>query len=196
MKRFLGSLVVVAVMAVAVPSALFAQSGGLTSYYKPGNVALGVDVGFGNYYSSLSVSGYPSFELFLAKFRIGDYLPLDIGVAVKGRLGLEAGFGGAGLDAGVGGFVTAHLGFRGLPQGLDEILGKVDLFVGLGPTLDILGYYTGLHFSEYSGFSYFINDNFAVTLSDTWWGYYYFDYTIGVRYKFGSSEAAMKSVKK
>ncbi|HUZ17044.1 MAG TPA: hypothetical protein VMV68_01580, partial [Spirochaetia bacterium] len=85
MKRFFGSLAVVAVLAVAVPSALFAQSGGLTSYYKPGNVALGVDVGFGNYYSSLSVSGYPSFELFLAKFRIGDYLPLDIGVAVKGR---------------------------------------------------------------------------------------------------------------
>lgn len=196
MRRLLLLLSLTLALVVAVPGALFAQSSsGFTSYYKPGNVALGVDLGGGFYYSSFSFAAYPSAEFFLAKYRVGDYLPLDFGAAVRGRIGLDAGIGGAGIDVGVGGFGTAHLGFRGIPGDIGKILGRFDVFVGLGLVYDIISpaYYSGLGFSEYSGLNYFINDNFAVTLSNQWW-HNYFDYTIGVRFKFGSSEAAKKAM--
>ncbi len=196
MKKTLVLLLLTVALVVAVPSALFAQSAsGLTSNYKPGNVAVGVDVGGGFYYSSFSLAAYPGVEFLVAKYRVGDYLPLDFGVAARGRFGLDAGAGGTGVDIGVGGFGTVHVGFRGLPGDFGKILGKFDVFVGLGAAFDIIAppYYAGLGFAQYSGINYFLSDNMAVTLSDQWW-HNYFDYTIGIRLKFGSAEAAKKAM--
>lgn len=196
MRRFLLLLFLGLVLAVAVPGALFAQSSkGFTSYYKPGNVALGVDVGGGFYYSAFSFVAYPSAEFLLAKYRIGDYLPLDLGAAVRGRVGLDSSAGGAGIDVGVGGFGTAHVGFRGISGDIGKILGRFDLFAGLGLAFDVIApsNYAGLGFAWYSGLNYFIKDNFAVTLSGQGW-HKYVDYTIGLRFKFGSSKEARKAM--
>ena len=191
MKRMLALLLFGAAL-VVIPVSLFAQSSsGFTSYYKPGNVALSVDVGGGTYYSSFSLAVYPGAEFLLAKYRVADFLPLDFGVAARGRIGLDAGLGGAGLDLGAGGFGTMHVGFRGIPGDVGKILGRFDLFVGLGVVFDFVSptYYNGLGFGQFSGVNYSLTDNLALRLTDQWW-HNYFDYTIGVQLKFGSTEAA------
>lgn len=196
MKRMLMLLLFTAALVVLVPASLFAQSSsGFTSYYKPGNVALTADVGGGTYYTSFSLAIYPGAEFLLAKYRVGDYLPLDFGVAARGRIGFDSAIGGAGLDLGAGGFGTIHVGFRGIPGDLGKILGRFDLFAGFGAVFDFVSplYYQGLGFGEFSGLNYFLTDNLAVSLSNQWW-HNYFDGTIGLRLKFGSAAAAKKAM--
>lgn len=196
MKRILPLLLFTAALVVVVPGSLFAQSSsGFTSYYKPGNVVINADVGGGTYYKSFSLAIYPGVEFLLAKYRVADYLPLDFGVAARGRLGLDSALGGAGLDLGAGGFGTLHVGFRGIPGDVGKILGRFDVFLGLGVVFDFVApsAYGGLGFGEFSGLNFFLTDNLALRLSDQWW-HNYFDYTAGLQLKFGSKAAAKKAL--
>ncbi len=196
MKRFFVLFALIAVLVVGLPSSLFAQSSkGLTSYYSPGNVVLGIDVGGGASLGYLSLAVYPGAEFLLAHYQIGDYLPIDIGAAVRARASFDAGYGGLGLGLGAGGFGTVHFGFKGIPGDIGAIIGRFDLFLGLGLAVDFLPG-IGFGFSQYSGFNYFINDTFAVSLTDQYWGgyYNYWDYTIGAHFRFGSTQAAKKAM--
>ena len=196
MRRIL-VLMFLIVALVALPSAVFAQSNNsFTSYYKPGNVAAGIEVGPSFGWGYFSIAAYPSVEFMLAKYRIGDVIPLDIGAEVKARAGLDIGYGG-GLGLGAGGFATAHFGFRGMPGDIGNIVGKFDLFLGLGLVADFItpSWASGglLGFASFAGFNYFLSDTLAVTVAENYWHNYY-DTTIGLRLKFGSAEAAKKAM--
>lgn len=196
MKRILVLLLLSAALVVAVPGSLFAQSSsGFTSYYKPGNVVLSADVGGGTYYRSFTLAVYPGLEVLLAKYRVGDYLPLDFGVAARGRIGLDSSAGGSGLDLGVGGFGTIHVGFRGIPGDFGKILGRFDLFGGFGVAFNFVAPtpYSGFGFGQFSGLNYFLTDNLALSLSEQWWNGY-FDATIGLKLKFGSAAEVKKAL--
>jgi hypothetical protein len=196
MRRFLVLSILTVALVVAQPGTLFAQSNNsFTSYYKPGNVAAGIEVGPSFGWGYFSIAAYPSLEFMVAKYRIGDVIPLDFGAEVKARVGLDIGYGG-GLGLGVGGFGTAHFGFRGMPGDIGNIIGKFDFFLGLGLAFDFLSpswATAGLGLASFGGFNYFLNDNLSVTVAENYWHNYY-DTTFGLRLKFGSAEAAKKAM--
>lgn len=194
-KRSLLLLLVAGLMTV-VPGILFAQSGTrFTSYYEPGNVAVSVEAGASFGYSGFSIAAYPSIEFLAAKYRIGDSVPLDFGVEVKGRVGIGVG-SYSGLGIGVGGFGTVHMGFRGMSGDIGKILSRIDVFAGLGVAYDFeSSYYNtfGLGFASFGGLNYFLSDTMAVVFGESYWNGFA-DTTIGLRLRFGSVEAAKKSM--
>lgn len=201
MKRTLVSLVLLLVASVTfLPTTLYAQSSGLTSHYAPGNVALGVDAGFYPYLNGFGLSGYPYLELLFAKYRVGNYLPLDFGLEGAGRIQTDFGPYG-GLALGVGGFGTLHIGFIGVQGPAGKALSGLDLEFGLGLAFDFIntiGYSfypnTGFGFASFAAINYYFNPTFALALGETYWRGAY-DTTIGLRLKFGSSEEALKKLK-
>ncbi|HUX20794.1 MAG TPA: hypothetical protein VMW69_06115 [Spirochaetia bacterium] len=196
MKRFAVLVVLTVALVVALPGALFAQSSNsFTSYYQPGNVAASIEAGASFGYYGFSLAAYPSLEFMIAKYNIGDVIPLDIGAEVRGRVGLGIG-SYAGFGLGVGGLATAHMGFRGMPGDLGAYLSKIDLYIGLGLAYDFQSsYYNsfGLGFVSIAGLNYFLSDSMAVVLGEAYW-HGFADTTIGLRLKFGSAEAAKKAM--
>lgn len=198
MKKTVVLMLLTIALVVALPGTLFAQSStSFTSYYKPGNVVASIDGGVSFSPYGFSVAAYPGLEFLLAKYQIGDVIPLDFGAAVKGRLGVGVG-SSSGFGIGIGGFGTAHFGFRGMPGDLANIIGRLDFVIGLGLSFDIASaYYTnsGLGFASFGQVNYFLNDSTAISFTEYYWGRNQFaDTTIGIHLRFGSKAAAKKAM--
>ncbi len=145
------------------------------SWYSPGNVVLTARGAFetpSGYTGGLGV--YPGAELILYKPRVEDVAPFDFGVAARGHFGI-------GLDdtldnnvtAGVGGFGTMHLSFRGLDFLDPGILGNLEYFAELGLGFDLMKYDEddpSLRFASMTGFTYFLKPSFALSAGYTQWG--------------------------
>lgn len=185
MRRKVLLLVAMALIA----SLAFAQkSKGLTldSLTPPGTFMADVGVGWGG------LSG--GAELMFAQVKIADLIPLTFGAAARAFVdpGIFYTYYSS-LSIGVGGFATAHIGFKDfkLPSGL-YWLNNVDSYIGLGLGLAMgtansaYSTYTakpGFGISTFEGATYYLNDKIGLTaeygyigsmgFSDTVLGYTY-----------------------
>lgn len=192
MKRTLVLLLLTAALFVTVPSALFAQSGSApSSHYKPGNVVASIEAGY-NYWGGFGV--LPGLEFMVFNTHIGDYIPIDIGVAARARAGMDFGYG---FGLGAGALGVLHFGFHGISGDFGKILEKFDFMTGFGAVFDfIVPLYDvpGFGFASYGGFNYFLSDSLSLSLVEYYWGGNYYDTAIGLRLKFGSASAAKKAM--
>ena len=184
MTKRIGLILVAVALAVCAPATVFAWD----SYNSPGNIDIGADAGAGFGLASIYLAAYPYAEYMVTKFKISDTVPLDIGVEGRGHVAIGLGVGGGGLAAGVGGFGVVHLGFKGLDiGGFTPYLSKFELYWGLGIAFDLvntLSSYGAFGLASIAGFHYWVNDNFAVGLGETYWAGYY-DSTLGIRLRLG-----------
>ena len=197
-------MVLMVALALATAGAFAQEEGSTTgwwgSYYTPGNISFGAEVGLGSGpYGSSTIDLSGGAEFIITKFRPADILAIDLGASARGifslwRLSLTgprySAFGGAGS-------VVAHLGFRGFDFPFAEYLERLDLFASVG--LGFLGYsyggdWTGfsqpdggLKFVTSEGVNYFLTDNIAVSLVYTYWRDWS-SVSIGARFKLGPKE--------
>ncbi|MFH2116384.1 MAG: hypothetical protein ABIJ86_17925 [Spirochaetota bacterium] len=132
-----------------------------TPYVDKGELLANVGIGWGGIYGGV--------EFTLARIDIGGIIPLTFGAA--GRAAIDPGlFTPDWTSFGVGGFGTAHVGFKEvkLPSGLTW-LSDFDAYIGLGlgfaSGTTSLSYYDpkpGIGISTFEGASYYLNDKLAI----------------------------------
>ncbi len=156
------------------------------SYYTPGNFILSADIGVEYGTGILGIAVYPQAEMMLWKPAIpGGLGMLDVGAAVRGRVGYGTSAEDSGLAAGLGVLGTLHLGLRGLNFPWARYIEPLDYFIELGLGFDFIDYYDiGLKFLGGSGINYFLKPGFALTLRYFSWGGVSTT-SVGVRLKFG-----------
>lgn len=161
------------------------------SWYSPGNLAFTARGAFETPrgYSS-GVGVYPGAEIILYKPPLGTIAPLDFGAAVRGHFGLgfDRSYGNA-SSAGVGGFATMHLGFRGVDFLDAGFVEKLEYFAELGLSFDIKKYSegdSGLHLSSMTGLNYFLTESLAISAGYNHWGSASGGF-LGLQYKIGPS---------
>ncbi len=187
-RRLLLGLTVLAL--AAAPATAQEGLGWWGSHYTPGNVMFGAGVGLRP--NPLAIEFYPGAETIFYKWRPANLFAIDFGVGARGVVGFSTGTTG-GLVLGGGPYLAWHWGFRGL-GGLSpflEYLEPLDVFSAFGLsflTFPGSGVGGGLVFTNYSGLNYFLSDNFAVSLSSTFFGGYGGRTTLGVTYKIGPKE--------
>lgn len=142
------------------------KSASLESLTPPGTLMATAGIGWGG------LSG--GAELMFAQIKIADVLPLTFGAA--GRAFVDPGIFYSDFSTfsfGVGGFGTAHVGFKelNLPSGFSW-LSNVDSYIGLGlgfASVSATSYYSsytikpGIGISTFEGASYYLNDKLAIT---------------------------------
>ncbi len=187
------AILVMVVVLLCCSTAAFAQDESVIwgSWYSPGNLVLSARGAYetpSGYSAGLGV--YPGAELILYKPRFEDVAPIDIGVAARGHFGI--GFDedlDNSVSAGVGGLATFHLGFRGLDFIDPGILGNLEYFAELGVGFDLIKYdkdNSALRFCSMTGFTYFLNESFAVSAGYNQWGDISGGF-VGVQLKIGPS---------
>lgn len=158
------------------------------AYFSPGTVTARVGVGADYWGSGLGFGLYPGIELTLAHPVFGGVFPLSFGLAAHGVIGFEAWYGGAALGVAVGGYGTAHFSFKDLNMSTN-LLDPLDIYIGLGLVVPVVGtywsYYSSafLGFSEISGLNWFLNKNFALSIEYSYL-YWYSTTNIGILLKF------------
>jgi hypothetical protein len=180
MKKLALGLIVAALLLV-LPSAVFAQAPNWEGNFHTGDFSVLAGVGFGY---GLTVA--PGVEFTVVDFKIGDVVPLAIGVSAKGMINFYPGFW---TSYGVGGFATVHLGFRGLD--IPEFLQRFDVYASAGVGFSYFTYVGSLFtYGDYSlgfassdGVAYFFNDKLAVYAEGMYWAYVG-GATVGVLFKF------------
>ena len=168
MKRKL-ILIVTAVLLLAAPAMVFAQSEakGWDSVYDGGDFLVSASVGA---YFPFNLVIAPQLELILAQVKIGDVMPLDFGLAARGEVTL-----GSSLRFGAGGLATVHLTFANLQGRVISWLENFDFFVSFGAGLSIWpdnSFPLRLGFITVEGLSYWLSDSFALKLETSYWTYY------------------------
>ena len=133
----------------------------LTPYVDKGEFLVNVGIGWGG------LSG--GAELTLARIDIGGIIPLTFGAAA--RACIDPGiFSTDWTSFGVGGFGTAHVGFKeiNLPSGL-TFLSDFDAYLGLGlgfaSGVTSVSYYEprpGIGISTFTGAAYYLSDTLAI----------------------------------
>jgi hypothetical protein len=172
---------ILGVLLLAIPAATFAQGTDWYGHFEKGDfsVGAGVGLGFGGWGYGLSI--FPGAEYTIADWRIGDTVPLALGVSARGLIGFSSYYG---TVFGVGPFVAVHVGFRGLD--IPEFFQKFDVYTALGLAVTFggnTGLYSPFGLNSYGGFNYFLKENLALYLEGSYWGYYG-GTTLGVLYKF------------
>jgi hypothetical protein len=158
-------------LAFAAPKKAKASEGGLTPWVDKGDFIANVGIGWGG------LSG--GVELDLARIDIAKVLPVTFGAAARGLI--DPGIFYDVFNFGVGGFGTAHLGFKEvkLPEGMGWV-SNLDAYVGLGLGISgASGYDMGFGFSTFDGVSYYLNDNLALGFEYGYFGHttwYYSSY--------------------
>jgi opacity protein-like surface antigen len=148
-----------------------------TPYVDKGELLANVGIGWGG------ISG--GIEFTLARIDIGGIIPLTFGAA--GRVAIDPGlFTPDWTSFGVGGFGTAHVGFKevNLPDGLTWI-SDFDAYLGIGlgfaSGTTSISYYEpkpGIGISTFSGASYYLNDNLAINFEYGYIGRIKYDWDI------------------
>jgi opacity protein-like surface antigen len=158
-------------LAIAAPKKAKASEGGITPWVDKGDFIANVGIGW------RGLSG--GVELDLARIDIAKVIPVTFGAAA--RAFVDPGFLYDYLTFGVGGFGTAHFGFKevNLPEGMGWI-SNLDAYIGLGLGMSSAsGYETGFGFSTFDGVSYYLNDNLALGFEYGYFGHaswYYSSY--------------------
>jgi opacity protein-like surface antigen len=181
MKKIALGLVFAALLLV-IPAAAFAQTPNWEGNFHKGDLTVAGGFGFGYGFTIV-----PAVEYTIVDFKIGDTVPLAIGVTGKGVINFYPDFF---TSYGVGALVTAHMGFRGLD--IPDFLQRFDVYASVGVGFSFFSYVAGatetygasrFGFATSDGVAWFINDNLAVFVEGNYWAYSGGG-TIGILYKF------------
>jgi len=152
-----------------VPATVFAQTENWVGQVHKGDFSaqVGVGVGYG-------ITIIPGVEWIWGDWRLGGVVPLAAGAAVKGAINFYSDYWNS---FGAAGFVTAHLGLKGLD--IPEFLQKFDFYVGAGLGLYYYNWASGyiggdeLHFgfATTEGVAWYITDKIAIYGEYNYWGY-------------------------
>lgn len=173
MKKFLLALLIIS---VAMSASVFAEEEiWWGSNYMPGNLILEADLAVEQAGESIAALVYPEVEYILHKPYFSGISPLDIGAAVRARIGLAVNPDAADnlLAVGVGAFGTLHFGLKGLEFLVPEIIDNTEVFVELGLGINILKHRDAdfpVVFASKSGVAYHLNKVIAVKAGYTNWG--------------------------
>lgn len=140
----------------AAPKKAKASEGGLTPWVDKGDFIANVGIGWGG------LSG--GVELDFARIDIAKVVPVTFGAAARGFLDPGLFYSWSPFTFGVGGFGTAHFGFKeiNLPDGFGWF-SNVDAYAGLGVGFaSATNYKPGFGISTFEGVSYYFNDNLAL----------------------------------
>ncbi|MFP4013606.1 MAG: hypothetical protein ACLFVQ_05940 [Chitinispirillaceae bacterium] len=173
-------------IALSVPEAQDEPFEEWDPYFERGDVSYSAAVGFSTWWGRFGLSLTPAAEAIIHEYRIGEVVPLSFGIAGLGNATTDLRAAGADLGVTVAGLGTAHLGFKNVSEPL-EWLEKFDVYIGLGPGFEIIqpDWYNGarLRLASMQGTNYFIRENFAVFLENTYLGRYRNYFSAGVRWK-------------
>jgi hypothetical protein len=172
---------VLAVVLLAIPATVFAQTENWQGQFHKGDFSAFVGVGLG-----YGITVVPGVEWIWGDWKLGDVFPLAIGAAARGAVNFYSDYWSS---YGAAGFVTAHVGLKGLD--IPEFLQKFDFYAGVG-----LGFYYYSWASGYTttnddfrfglanteGTAFHINDKLAVYGEYNYWGYS--RGVLGVLYRF------------
>jgi len=168
MKKLVLGLVL-AVVLLAVPSTVFAQTVDWDGQFHKGDFAAfaGLGIGYG-------ITIVPGVEWIWGDWKLGDALPLAAGAAVRGAVNFYSDFWSS---YGAAGLVTARLGFKGLD--IPEFLQNFELYAGVGLGFYYYNWASGylggdefsVTFASNSGTAYHINEKLAVYGEYNYWGY-------------------------
>jgi len=179
MKKLVLGLVL-AVLLLAIPSTVFAQNVNWDGQLHKGDFGAFVGVGLG-----YGVTVIPGVEWIWGDWKLGDVLPLACGVAVKGAINFYSDYWSS---YGAAGFITGHVGFRGLD--IPEFLQNFDVYAGIGLGFYYYSWASGylggdefdINFASTEGLAYYFNEKFALYFEHNWWGYN--RGVLGIRYQF------------
>ena len=178
MKKLLLGFFLAAVL-LAIPATVFAQTENWDGHAHKGDFSAYVGVGIGS-----GITVIPGVEWIWGDWKLGDVFPIAAGVAVKGAVNFYTNYWSS---YGAAGFVTAHVGFKGLD--IPEFLQNFDVYAGVGVGFYYYNYsyVTTLDefrfgFANNDGVAYYITDKFAVYGEYNYWGYN--RGVLGVLYKF------------
>lgn len=182
MKKYLllaVAFVAMGSLAFAAPKKAKASEGGLTPWVDKGDFMATVGIGWGG------LSG--GVELDFARIDIAKVIPVTFGAAA--RAFVDPGIFYTSISSftfGVGGFGTAHFGFRelNLPDGFGWF-SNVDAYLGLGvgfasATSDYYGFKPGVGISTFEGVNYYLKDNLAIGFEYGYIGRVTYDWGYGV----------------
>lgn len=167
MKR----VIVLMFSVLTATAGLAAEEYSWTGGYSAMNMQAGLDLGLESY-NHTQIVLYPGGEVILFKPVFGGAAPLDIGAALRGRIGIPAGSGSLSLGGAL--YATFHLGFKGLSFPGAEYAEPLDYFASLGLALDVIKDpgESLLGFTATTGFNYFLTENLSVGFAYTnWKGY-------------------------
>jgi hypothetical protein len=179
MKKLLLGLIL-AVLLLAIPATVFAQTENWEGQVHKGDFSAFVGVGLG-----WGITIIPGVEWIWGDWKLGDVLPLAAGVAVKGAVNFYTDYWSS---YGAAGFVTAHVGLKGLD--IPDFLQKFDFYAGVGLGMYFYSWASGyseaddfrIGLANTEGTAWYINDKLAVYGEYNWWGYS--RGVLGVLYRF------------
>ncbi len=189
MKK-LALLLVVLVLILAIPGAVFAQKKapakkaaetGWVGLVHKGDFAAYAGIGIGYGFSIV-----PGVEWVFADVKAGT-VPLAFGLSGKGLINF---FPGSWSSYGIAALATGHLGLKGLD--IPDFFQHLDFYISLGVGLSYFSWEAGFSplfdnphfgFATSDGVAYYINDKWAVYLEGTYVGYVA-GAVIGARYTF------------
>ena len=169
MKKLVLGLVL-AVVLLAVPSTVFAQTVDWDGQLHKGDLSAFAGVGLG-----YGITIVPGVEWIWGDWKLGDVLPLAAGAAVRGAINFYSDYWSS---YGAAGFVTARVGFMGLD--IPEFLQKFEIYAGVGLGFYYYSWATGytttlddfrFGFANTEGTAFHINDKLAVYGEYNYWGY-------------------------
>ena len=176
---------------VAAPT-LFAEK--WDSVYENYDLSLSAGVGF---ISPLGVAGYPGAELILAQFKVAEEVPMDIGVAVRGQVGVNTRVTASETTYGYntyggGAFGTLHLSFGDIEGYELDFLKSFDFYASVGIAFNYFNLYGiwpspppskfSLNFATFEGINWFLTKRLALKLEFLYWGDTGASAVLGVQY--------------
>jgi len=192
MKKII-TIIILSILFLIIPSSAFSdEEAWWGSNYMPGNLVIAADLSYESVdASSSAVAVYPEVEYIIYKPYFGGMSFLDIGAAVRGRIGFVLDpLADNTMGIGVGAFATLHFGFKGLGLIVPDVADNVEFFSELGLAFDAVKHYSTdnmLGFASKSGIAYHLNNALAVKLGYANWvssgGAF-----LGVHLKFGPGQ--------
>ena len=164
MRKTLSALLVIVWIAL-LPASLFAQEADWDGQLHRGDLSFELGFGFGAHGNGFGygIAAVPGVEWILADWRLGEVVPLALGIGAKGAVEyIPAGGIGAGADV----LASIHLGFRGLES--SRFIQALDVYTAAGAGMVFLGGASvpfGLVFPTiYAGAAWLLRENFALYL--------------------------------
>lgn len=171
-----------------LPATLFAQETNWDGQYHKGDLSFELGVGFGAHGSGFGygLAVLPGAEWTVADWKIGEAVPLAVGVAATGFVELIPGTG-LGLEADA--LLAFHSGFKGLDA--PKFFQNLDVYTAIGAGVVFVGEASvpfGLVFPTiHGGFAWYFKENLAVYLEGVyrhgWRAVGYGGGAIGIRLK-------------
>ena len=164
-------ITVIMLLFLAVTGLLYSEDVIWGSYYSEGNFIPSAGISYDTGTAGPQLALIPGAEIILYKVAFDELAFIDVGAAVKGRIGIPISTLSS-FTAGAGAYGTVHFGFRGLDIPMTEYIGNIDAYAGIGLKFDFIpsSVTDALGFAYVAGVNYFLSDDLAVGAFTGSWG--------------------------